>query len=214
MAPGVGQFFYQRPVIGQKQHPFTIAVQPSSRIDARHVDELFERGMPRAVVVGELRKHAVRFIEDNGSHLRVRGYNSSNQTEEPAMTKKIIDRKNGKYKITRKDNSSKSIELELKTNNPDDYIVEELDGTDMKLPASNPIGIHWFASFSVKNKDGTYASVEYSFPFNLAKGHRIFVAYPDSNGVITAYEMTDKIKDGKITLNQGDPAVGGVPSGI
>lgn len=128
------------------------------------------------------------------------------------MGKSLVTRAGGIHKI--KGRGRKSIDIELKTNRLDDYIVEELDGEHMKVPATNPEGIDWFACFNVKNKDGTYANVEYSFPFTLAKGHRIFVAYPDPNGVITAHEMTDKIKNGRITLNQGDPAVGGIPSGI
>ena len=127
------------------------------------------------------------------------------------MGAKPVDPVNGKYTIQGKNNRN----LELTLDDPDlkKYIVEELDGADMdsKLPSTNPLGVNWFACFSVyKSKDGKkdgYASVKYSFPVTLAENQRFFVAYNK-----TAYEVTDEIKkNGKVTLSEGDPGTGTVP---
>ncbi len=129
------------------------------------------------------------------------------------MGKKIIKHSGGRHKIGGK-GGKKSFELALNAKNLDDYIVEELDGDDMKVPADNPLNINWFACFNVKNKkDNQYASVRYSFELDVDEKQRVFLAYPNKEGVITAYEITDKIKKGKlkVDLNEGDPAVGGVP---
>lgn len=129
------------------------------------------------------------------------------------MGKKIVSHSGGKHKITGK-GGRKSFDLALSAKNLDDYIVEELDGTDMKVPAENPLNINWFACFNVKNKkDNNYASVQYSFEVDVDEGQRIFLAYPNKQGVITAHEMTGNVKNKKlkVELSEGDPAVGGVP---
>lgn len=129
------------------------------------------------------------------------------------MGKKIVSHSGGKHKITGK-GGRKSFDLALSAKNLDDYIVEELDGTDMKVPAENPLNINWFACFNVKNKkDNHYASVKYSFEVDVDEGQRIFLAYPNKQGVITAHEMTGNVKNKKlkVELSEGDPAVGGVP---
>lgn len=129
------------------------------------------------------------------------------------MGKKIVSHSGGKHKITGK-GGRKSFDLALSAKNLDDYIVEELDGTDMKVPAENPLNINWFACFNVKNKkDNNYASVKYSFEVDVDEGQKIFLAYPNKQGVITAHEMTDNVKNKKlkVELSEGDPAVGGVP---
>lgn len=127
------------------------------------------------------------------------------------MSAKPVTPANGKYIIHGKNN--RNLELTLDDDDLKKYIVEELDGDDMiaKLPSSNPLGINWFACFSIyKNNNGNkngYANVKYSFPVTLSEGQRFFVAY---NG--QAYEVTEEImKNGKVTLSEGDPASGGIP---
>lgn len=128
------------------------------------------------------------------------------------MGVKPVSPKNGKFIIHGKKNNN--LELTLDTSELDKYIVEELDGADMdsKLPSENPLGIGWFACFSVyeKKKDGKkggYAKVKYSFNVTLAPNERFFVAYNN-----TAHEVTDEIKKtGKVTLSEGDPAGGTWP---
>ena len=129
------------------------------------------------------------------------------------MGKKIVKHSGGRHKITGK-GGKKSFDLALSAKNLDEYIVEELDGDDMKGPADNPLNINWFACFNIKNKkDNKYATVNYSFEFDVDPNQRIFLAHPNKEGVITAYEITDKVKKGrmKVELSEGDPAVGGVP---
>ena len=129
------------------------------------------------------------------------------------MGKKIVKHSGGRHKITGK-GGKKSFDLALNAKNIDDYIVEELDGDDMKVPADNPLNINWFACFNSKNKkDNKYAAVNYSFEIDVEEKQRIFLAYPNKEGVITAHEITDKVKKGrlKVELSEGDPAVGGVP---
>jgi hypothetical protein len=127
------------------------------------------------------------------------------------MSEKPVNPVNGKYTIPGKNN--RNLELTLDDRDLNKYIVEELDGDDMtrKLPSSNPLGINWFACFSVyKNKDGKkngYANVRYSFTVNLDEGQRLFVAYGGE-----AREVTDEIKkNGKVTLSEGDPPTGTIP---
>ena len=113
------------------------------------------------------------------------------------MGKKIVKHSGGRHKITGK-GGKKSFDLALSAKNLDEYIVEELDGDDMKVPADNPLNINWFACFNIKNKkDNKYATVNYSFEFDVVPNQRI----------------TDKVKKGrmKVELSEGDPAVGGVP---
>ena len=128
------------------------------------------------------------------------------------MGQKPVSPSNGKYRIQGKE--GKFLEVTLDTTETDKYIVEELDCADMdsKLPSTNPLGINWFACFSVYNKKadgnkGNHATVKYSFPVTLAPNQRFFVAYNK-----TAYEVTDEIKrNGKVTLSEGDPGAGSVP---
>ena len=127
------------------------------------------------------------------------------------MSSKPVSPVNGKYAIHGKDN--RNLELTLNDSDLKKYIVEELDGDDMnsKLPSSNPLGINWFACFSIyKSKGGKkdgYAKVKYSFTTVLNEGQRLFVAYGGQS-----FEVTDEIKkNGKVTLSEGDPGVGGAP---
>lgn len=127
------------------------------------------------------------------------------------MGVKTVVPQNGKFTIHGKKNNN--LELTLDSSELDKYIVEELDGADMesKLPADNPLGIGWFACFSVYNKKNGkksgYAKVKYSFNVTLAPNERFFVAYNN-----TAYEVTEEIKKtGKVTLSEGDPAGGTFP---
>ena len=126
------------------------------------------------------------------------------------MSAKPVDPVNGKYTVPGKNN--KNLELTLDDTDLKKYIVETLDGDDMtaKLPTSG-LQINWFACFSVyKAKDGKkdgYATVKYSFTVDLDEGQRLYVAYNRQ-----FYDVTDEIKkNGKVTLSEGDPAVGGVP---
>lgn len=130
------------------------------------------------------------------------------------MGAKPVSPQNGSFTIRGKNNNN--LKLTLETTELDKFIVEELDGADMdsKLPSKNPLGIDWFACFSVydKKKDGKkggYATVKYSFEIALAENERFFVAYNN-----TAYDVTDEMKKGKVTLSQGDPAAGVVPPRI
>jgi len=127
------------------------------------------------------------------------------------MGEKTVNPVNGKYTIPGKNN--RNLELTLEDSDLKKYIVEELDGEDMnrKLPSSNPLGINWFACFSIyKSKDGKkngHANVKYSFTVTLDEGQRLFVAYGGE-----AHEVTDEIKkNGKVTLSEGDPPTGSVP---
>ena len=127
------------------------------------------------------------------------------------MSAKPVSPVNGKYTIHGKDN--RNLEITLEDRDLQKYIVEELDGDDMnsKLPSSNPLHIDWFACFSVYNsRDGKkqgYANVRYSFTAPLEEGQRLFVAYGGQ-----AFEVTDEIKkNGKVTLDEGDPGAGTVP---
>lgn len=128
------------------------------------------------------------------------------------MPEKTVNPVNGTYTIQGKNN--RNLELTLEDGDLSKYIVEELDGVDMdnKLPSDNPLGINWFACFSIYNNDngnkGSYATVTYSFTVaGFEKGQRLFVAYGSQS-----YEVTDEINNtGKVTLNEGDPASGGIP---
>lgn len=127
------------------------------------------------------------------------------------MSAKPVNPANRRYTIPGKNN--RNLELTLDDSDLNKYIVETLDGDDMnaKLPSSNPLGINWFACFSIYNnqngnKNG-YAKVKYSFTVNLDEGQRLFVAYGGQ-----AHEVTDEIKkNGKVTLSEGDPPAGTVP---
>jgi|SRR5215208_1422626 len=127
------------------------------------------------------------------------------------MSARPINPVNGKYTIPGKNN--RNLELTLDDNDLKKYIVEELDGEDMnnKLPLSNPLGINWFSCFSIyKSKDGKkdgYATVKYSFTVHLDEGQRLFAGYGRQS-----FEVTEEIKkNGKVTLNEGDPGIGTVP---
>ncbi|HLO17998.1 MAG TPA: hypothetical protein VK206_24420 [Anaerolineales bacterium] len=127
------------------------------------------------------------------------------------MSAKPVNPVNGKYTIPGKNN--RNIELTLDDPDLKKYIVEALDGADMdsKLPSSNPLGINWFACFSVyKSKDGKkdgYATVKYSFGVSLVDGQRLYVAYGKQS-----YDVTDEMKkNGKVTLSEGDPGIGTAP---
>jgi hypothetical protein len=127
------------------------------------------------------------------------------------MSEKPVKPVSGKYTIHGKNN--RNLELSLDDSDLKKYIVEELDGEDMKskLPSSNPLGINWFACFSIYNnkagKKNGYATVKYSFTVSLEEGQRLFVAYRGQ-----AFEVTDEIKkNGKVTLSEGDPGTGTMP---
>ena len=118
---------------------------------------------------------------------------------------------NRKYTIQGKNN--RNLDLTLDDSDLSKYIVEELDNDDMqaKLPSENPLGINWFACFSISNKKNGnkagYASVRYSFEVRLDPGQRLFVAYGGQS-----FEVTDEIKQNRrVTLTEGDPATGTVP---
>lgn len=127
------------------------------------------------------------------------------------MSARPVNPVNGRYTIPGKDN--RNLELTLDDKDLKKYIVEELDGEDMqsKLPANPPVDIVWFACFSVyNNRDGRrggYASVRYSFTVQLDPDQRLYVAYGGE-----AHDVTDELKrNGKVTLNEGDPPVGHYP---
>ncbi|HEX6269599.1 MAG TPA: hypothetical protein VFZ43_05140 [Anaerolineales bacterium] len=127
------------------------------------------------------------------------------------MPERPVNPANGRYTIRGKNN--RKLDLTLDDSDLDKYIVDELDGDDMqaKLPSDNPLGINWFACFSIYNKrngnKSGYATVRYSFTTSLEEGQRLFVAYNRQY-----YEVTDEMKrNGKVTLSEGDPATGSVP---
>lgn len=132
------------------------------------------------------------------------------------MGVKRVNPENGKYSIKGKDKNGrdKTIDLTLDAPRLDDYIVEQIDGEDMKSkhPDSTPEGVDWFACFSIYNKGsgnakGDPATVNYSFPVTLLPNQRFFVAYNKKD-----YEdITDQIRNGTVRLNRGDPATGTVP---
>jgi len=127
------------------------------------------------------------------------------------MSANPVNPVNGIYTIHGRD--GRNLELTLESPKLDDYIVEELDGPDMdaKLPTTNPLGINWFACFSVYNNVGGqksgYANVYYSFPVTLEPNQRYFVAYNRQ-----AFEVTDEARNtGRVRLNEGDPGTGTNP---
>jgi hypothetical protein len=127
------------------------------------------------------------------------------------MSKKIVSPANGKFTIHGKDN--RNLELTLDDRDLNKYIVEEMDGSDItsKLPSSTPSDINWFACFSVYNnangKKGGYAKVKYSFKVRVDPGQELYIAYGGK-----AYNVTTEIqKNGKVTLSEGDPAIGSKP---
>lgn len=127
------------------------------------------------------------------------------------MSTKPLSPVNGKYRIHGKD--TRTLELTLDDSQLQNYIVEELDEEDLtaKLPSSNPESINWFAGFQIYNsqngqKSGN-ATVQYSFTVPLEKGQKLFVAYRGR-----AHDVTKEMENsGKVTLREGDPAVGSAP---
>lgn len=50
-------------IIGQKQQPFAVEIEPADGVDVLERDEVFEGGA--SLLIGELRQDAERFIEKN-----------------------------------------------------------------------------------------------------------------------------------------------------
>jgi len=127
------------------------------------------------------------------------------------MPEKTVNPVNGQYTIQGQNN--RNLILTLQDSDLSKYIVEELDGDDMtkKLPSANPLGIYWFACFSIYNNDngnkGSYATVQYSFTVDLNKDQKLYVAYGGRE-----YDVTAELREtGRVTLSQGDPAAGSIP---
>ncbi len=127
------------------------------------------------------------------------------------MGQNTVNPVNGKYTIHGK--GGKNLELTLEDSDLSKYIVEELDGPDLddKLPSDNPLGINWFACFSVYNNDNGkkngYANVHYWFPFVLGPNQKFFVAYNKQ-----VVEKTNEVRNtGRVRMNEGDPASGSLP---
>ena len=128
------------------------------------------------------------------------------------MSAKPVSPVNGKYTIPGK----RDIELTI-DGDDSQYIVETLAGSDMtdKLPSSNPDNIDWFACFSVYNKQngkkGGYANVQYFFSLPLQSDQRLFIGYKAGTQDIVRDVTQEFRNSGKVTMHDGDPAVGTIP---
>ena len=118
----------------------------------------------------------------------------------------------GKYKIPGKDR--KDLELTI-DDDPDKYIVENMeDSMADKIPSSAAREINWFACFAIYNKNNGrkqgYAKVKYSFKVNMDGIEKLYVGLGGKDG--EAIDVTEEMKkNGKVTLDEGDPPVGHYP---
>ena len=64
----VAQSLLKQAIVRQQQQAFRVAVQPPGSVYARNINEILERGVA-CTLVGELRKHAIRLIEDDAGHV-------------------------------------------------------------------------------------------------------------------------------------------------
>lgn len=128
------------------------------------------------------------------------------------MSPSRVDPDKGKYKIPGK--NKKDVELTI-DDDPDKYIVENMeDDMTNKIPSSARKDINWFACFAIydnkNNQKGNYAKVKYSFKVNMDGIQELWIGLGGKDG--EAINVTDEIKkNGKVTLNEGDPPVGSVP---
>jgi hypothetical protein len=127
------------------------------------------------------------------------------------MSPRRVDPDEGKYKIPGKDN--KDIELTI-DDDPDKYIVEDMeDDMSDKIPSSARKDIRWFACFAIYDNNngqkGNYAKVKYSFKVDMDGIQELWVGLGGKNG--QARNVTDEMKNGKVTLTDGDPPIGRYP---